>query len=97
MAATKELPAKGAKPLDARGAAQAAFNYFTALYPSVKAYSLEEIEQTEDGEHWLITLGFDTDAKANGWALMPPKTKFKVFKVNIQTGEVVSMKIRKLE
>jgi hypothetical protein len=94
---------KTRKPfVDAKKAAQLASKYFKSLLPEVSDFSLEEVELSEDGKFWLITLGF-TAKKAEqtqaGWAVMlgaPPRTKFKVFKVDTRTGEVVSMKIRSL-
>jgi hypothetical protein len=48
----------------------------------------------------LITLSFEIPAAPSLGALLPfqpPKTKFKVFKVDAKTGRVMAMKIRKLE
>lgn len=93
MPAVKEL-----KRIDVRQAALAAGEYFKTLYPGVHSYSFEEVELSEDGKYWFITLSFDWTTKSNPLGIFqPPKTKFKVFKVNVKTGEVVSMKIRQLE
>jgi len=85
--------------LDARAAASAAAAYFKELYPDVTAFSLEEVELSEDGTHWLITLSFEIrPTQSLGMlAFQPPRTKFKVFKVDARTGRVIAMKIRKLE
>ena len=93
-----EAPSK----VDARGAARAAAEYFRELYPTTRAFSLEEVDLSEDGKHWLVTLSFEIPADSrtsNNVALLfgPPKTNYKVFKVNVRTGDVVSMKIRKFE
>jgi hypothetical protein len=92
---------KRAVRIDARQAASAAAAYFKELYPTVTAFSLEEVELSEDGTHWLITLSFEIPANPRlGGVLVqfqPPKTKFKVFKVEAKTGKVVAMNIRKLE
>ena len=84
--------------IDVRQAANAAMDYFKSLFPTVRRFSLEEVELSEDGKHWLITLGFevpksspDVDA-----LFLPPKTKYKVFKVDVRTGRVLAMKIRSL-
>jgi hypothetical protein len=95
-----EIPPRTSK-IDARAAAQAAAAYFRELYPIATASSLEEVELSEDGKRWLITLSFEMSA-ADGPAgiiapFLPPKTKFKVFAVDAKSGKVVSMKIRKLE
>jgi hypothetical protein len=90
---------KKAQKVDARAAANAAAAYFKDLYPNVTAFSLEEVELSEDGTHWLITLSFEIPPTQSLSRLpfQPPKTKFKVFKVDAKTGRVIAMKIRKLE
>lgn len=99
MSAIATAPKK--PKIDARAAAAAAAAYFKELYPPTTAYSLEEVELSEDGSHWLITLSFEIPATNSlSMALLPfqpPKTKFKVFKVDAKTGRVIAMKIRKLE
>ena len=71
----KSSTARG-KPVqlvDARQAAESAFDYFRTLFTNgahdlsvpgsldqkVSAPSLEEIEMSKDGRYWLVTLGFD--------------------------------------
>jgi len=92
---------KKAVRIDARQAASAAAAYFKELYPNVVSFSLEEVELSEDGSHWLITLSFEITANpglsVTLLSFQPPKTKFKVFKVDAKTGKVIAMKIRKLE
>jgi hypothetical protein len=87
--------------VDARAAANAAATYFKELYPTVTAFSLEEVELSEDGANWLITLSFEIPVSPRQGGILaqfqPPKTKFKVFKVDTKTGKVIGMKIRKLE
>ena|SRR6266536_5490569 len=99
MPATKSAAASGTR-IDARSAANAAATYFQQLYSNLTSFSLEEVELSEDENYWLITLSFEVPTKTSGGVpllLQPPKTKFKVFKVDARTGEVVSMRIRKLE
>jgi hypothetical protein len=97
---TAAPPQKRAPKIDARAAANAAASYFKDLYSTVRSFSLEEVELSEDGGFWMITLSFEIPP-ASQTALLtpfqPPKTKFKVFKVDARTGRVLSMKIRKLE
>jgi len=100
MAATISTPKKAIR-IDARQAASAAAAYFRDLYSNVASFSLEEVEFSEHEHCWLITLSFEIPANPRlGGVLVqfqPPKTKFKVFKVDAKTGRVVAMKIRKLE
>jgi len=64
---------------------------------------VEEVEHDEDDNQWLITLGFNlqkpnTDTFKNiGLTLKSDRKydrKYKIFKINDQTGDVLSMKIR---
>jgi len=99
MATTRTAPAPATR-IDVRSATSAAARYFQQLYPNVSDFSLEEVELSEDENYWLITLSFDVAWKAVvglSLQLSPPRSKFKVFKVHVRTGEVVSMKNRKLE
>ena len=66
---------------------------------------LEEVELTEDGKSWLITLGFyvpdpNPNPLRNILALPTEgktkyERKYKVFEVDGDTGSVAAMKIRK--
>ncbi len=84
--------------LDVKEAAQRASEYFAGLYADegVANVQLEEVELTDDGQYWLITLSYP---------MVPPNQsplffnvssnrKYKVFKIDATTGEVKSMKIR---
>ncbi len=104
MAVVKESTTKGAARFDVRDAARAAAGYFQALYPNVVSFSLEEVELSEKEDYWLIALSFELPPKRTGRGsgtlpilFQPPKTKYKIFKVDVKTGEVVSMRIRNLE
>jgi hypothetical protein len=91
---------KPGKKIGAREAADAAVEYFRQLFSAseFQSISLEEVELSEDGKYWLITLGYDVHPKSGIAAVLgPPKTKFKVLKVDTRSGQVVAMKIRKLE
>ena len=97
---TKQEP----KPkITVREAAHAAEAYFRQLFPA-RNVSLEEVELSEDEKHWLITLGYEVEvpmvpsvSALNPFIQPEKKTKYKLFKVNAQTGSVVAMKIRNPE
>jgi hypothetical protein len=88
--------------LDVKQAAQTASTYFADLYAGqgVSGVRLEEVELTEDGNFWLITLGFpDSDPPKNTsvasmFGTTGPNRLYKVFKVDAATGDIKSMKIR---
>ena len=73
-----------------RDAATAASRYYSELTGSAQKASIEEMELTEDGKSWLVTLGYDISELYIG-----PK-EYRLFRVNAYTGEVTRMKIRKL-
>jgi len=66
--------------------------------------SLEEVEMSEDDRYWLVTLGFHLPSEKPASRLdeimfrqIHGKTyerRYKLFKVDAQTGKVESMKIR---
>jgi hypothetical protein len=66
---------------------------------------LEEVELSDNQAYWLITLGFHVPnrnpAKSIASAMMtegPQKyqRKYKVFRIDANTGAVMSMKIREM-
>ena len=85
--------------IDVKQAAQTASTYFADLYAGqgVSGVRLEEVEITEDGKFWLITLSFpDRDPSPSNLFLAGTNRQYKVFKVDATTGQVVSMKIRQV-
>ena len=91
------------KRVDVRQAAKAAMEYARTLFPEASGFSLEEVELSEDEKQWLITLGFEVRKEAKSRisnledVLNPPRTKYKLFKVDVHSGEVQGMKIRAIE
>jgi hypothetical protein len=79
--------------LDVKHAVARAMQYFKDLVPSTSDLGLEEVEKS--GPNWLITLGY-TDKAANPFAALSGGGRaYKVISINAETGEAVSMKIRK--
>jgi hypothetical protein len=101
---TKQKPS-----IDVSVAARAAMNYAGRLFPNAGEFTLEEVELSEDGKFWMITLGYARKMMlpdplkpvVPAWVLEPPRqvydVAYKVFTVNAKTGEVVAMKMRPLE
>jgi hypothetical protein len=100
MARKSSGPRNVTGTVQARQAAEAAFDYFHSLFSNfahqVSDPSLEEVEISKDGRFWLVTLGF-TQARPKNMNLPEflhvPLRKLKVFKVDAFTGKVLSMKI----
>ena len=58
---------------------------------------LEEIEESEDGKYWLVTVGYDVEKPSKMAMFGPEVTRdYKRLTVNNRTGEVLSVKIRKV-
>jgi hypothetical protein len=87
--------------IPAREAVRAASAYYRDITGSTQPVTLEEIELTEDGRFWLVTLGMvvpalNTNPLAN---LMIPQSEvsYKVFRIDARTGKVKSMKLREIK
>ena len=82
--------------VDAKQVVAKAMEYVKGVYdPSqVADLMLEEMERSEDGKHWFVTLGFTPRGSGAAGTVFERTTK--VVKIVAETGEVMSMKIRKL-
>lgn len=80
--------------LEVKEAAQAAARYFQAIALEPVKLSIEEIE-LEDG-YWMITLGIVPSEQENFFnpSMLNKNKDYKIFKIDANTGEVQSMKIR---
>ena len=89
------------KRINVPSAVLAAKNYLQSLQGlleyQIKDLRLEEVELSEDRKYWLITLGFITITPGEEESFFSKKDRdYKVFKINAETSEVESMKIREL-
>ena len=94
--------------IDIRYAATSAVQYIQKiqdlLETSLENLRLEEAEISEDSDFWLITLGYDRPEKKAKSSLTSmsldlskyPVREYKLFKVDVNSGEVAAMKIRQL-
>jgi len=87
--------------LDVKEATQIALSYFEDLYgeDTFSNVLLEEVERDEeDGtSYWYITIGFTEKKPGGPMGPLVPNRRYKRFKVDADTGEVLSMKIRSVE
>jgi hypothetical protein len=85
--------------VDIKQAAQAASNFIIGLYSdqTISDMRLEEVELSEDERYWLITLSFSSPVTSNvlGFPVVG-RRQYKILKVDRESGEVLSMKIREL-
>ncbi|KKQ46174.1 MAG: hypothetical protein US63_C0005G0016 [Candidatus Moranbacteria bacterium GW2011_GWC2_37_8] len=81
----------------AQEAAKIAADYYREVANDYDQPSTEEVEISEDQKYWLITLGI---RKQGGDAISSLYGKtyiaYKIFKIDSQTGDVLSMKIREV-
>ncbi len=89
---------KVADRISARDAVVAARKYYGEVVEYRGPMTVEEIELSEDGRRWLITLGVVEEAPRRGALALalPPEKVYKRFEVKADTGEVVAMKIREV-
>ena len=78
-------------------AVKAALGFAQELYglQDAERLTLEEVEPTEDERFWMVTLGIP--AALQPVELLARRTgseRYKVFKVDAETGQVLSMKMR---
>lgn len=85
--------------IDLKEATQVALSYFEEIYGE-HAFSnvlLEEVERDEEDDtpYWFITIGFTDKQREGGpFGNLASSRRYKRFKIDAETGEVVSMKIR---
>jgi hypothetical protein len=81
--------------MNVKEAVKKAAEYFTDLYDDqFKNVLLEEVELSNG--YWLITLGYDRDPTLTRFGVKGSRA-FKVFKVDDETGQVISMKMREVD
>jgi hypothetical protein len=80
--------------IDARQAAKVAAQYYEEISGERAKLSIEEVEIDDSGDFWLITLGI-SDIYGIG-SVGNKVREYKIFKIDAETGEVKSMKIRKV-
>lgn len=88
-------------------AAQRAAEFCQQLFIDAQDILLEEVERDENDKFWLITVSYLATAPKRAGIATPGtameglfprfERRYKSLKVDAQTGEVVSMKIRELQ
>ena len=92
--------------IDVKEAVRLAKEFASSLLDSEKISNLglEAVERTEDGQHWLVTLGFSRPWAAARRTESPldqvlpfrgpqAEREYKVFKVDAESGEVLAMQV----
>lgn len=86
--------------IDVKQAVDSAKKYAAQLLGDQYFTTLEEVELSEDGPWWLVTLGFHSPTTLGGvksaFGLPSTPIFYKLFEINRESGEVRSMKIRQV-
>jgi hypothetical protein len=72
--------------------------YLTSFFPDAEKVQLEEVELTGDKTYWFITLSYEGVSNSVASSLLVGKSvRYKIFKLDAESGEVISMKIRDIK
>ena len=84
--------------IDVKQATNSAKEYLVSFFPDAEKVQLEEVELTDDRAHWYITLSFEGVSNSVASSLLVGKSvRYKLFKLDAENGEVLSMKIREIK
>jgi len=85
-------------PLDVKAAVLTAATYLNDLYSEyhLQNIRLEEVWLSDDEKYWYVTIGYDslTSARDPLAALRQPEREYKLFKVRVEDGRLMEMKMR---
>ena len=98
FAALKGIPYIWGGMIDVKEATQKVKEYLVSFFPEAEKVQLEEVELTDDKSHWYITLSYEGMSHSVASSLLVGKSvRYKIFKLDAETGEVISMKIRDIK
>ena len=84
--------------IDVKEASDKAKAHLNSFFPDAEKVQLEEVELTEDKAHWFITLSYEGVSNSVASSLLVGKSvRYKLFKLDAESGAVISMKIRDIK
>ena len=84
--------------IDVKEATKKAKEHLATFFPDAEKVQLEEVELTDDKAHWFITLSYEGVSNSVASSLLVGKSvRYKLFKLESETGDVISMKIRDIK
>ena len=84
--------------IDVKEATQRARDYLLSFFPDAEKVQLEEVELTDDKAYWFITLSYEGVSHSVASSLLVGKSvRYKIFKLDAESGNVISMKIRDIK
>ena len=88
----------GERKIDVKAAVASAQQYVKELYAgqSLRDLLLEEVEYVEHENEWRVTIGFSLPKEEQSMVFTPRQLSrhYKEVRVNAETGESISMRIR---
>ena len=83
--------------ISVKDAVKDASGFFSEMFPNAQDVRLEEVELSEEGPWWDITLSFARPSQSTFDLMVgQPNRIYKVVRVDGETGEARSVKIRKI-
>jgi len=84
--------------INVKEATDKAKEYLISFFPDAENLQLEEVEQSKDKAHWLVTVSYEGVSNSVASSLLVGKTVlYKIFKIDAENGDVVSMKFRNIK
>ena len=84
--------------IDVKEATDKAKAHLVSFFSEAEQVQLEEVELSEDKAHWFITLSYEGISSSVASSMLVGKSLlYKIFKLDAETGEVLSMKIRNIK
>lgn len=84
--------------INVKEATEKAKEHLIAFFPDAEQVQLEEVELSPDKAHWLITLSYEGDSGSVASSMLVGKSlRYKIFKLDTKSGDVISMKIRNIK
>ena len=84
--------------INVKEATDRAKEHLVAFFPDAEEVQLEEVELSADKAHWLITLSYEAESGSVASSMLVGKSvRYKVFRLDTKSGEVISMNIRNIK
>ena len=84
--------------INVKDATQKAKEYLMSFFPDAEQVQLEEVELSADRKQWLITLSYEGESGSVASSMLVGKSiRYKLFRLDAKSGEVLSMKIRDIK
>jgi len=84
--------------IDAKVAVDKATESLRIFFPESESTQLIEVELSDDKKCWYITMSHDTLPTTPSELMASAKSvKYKVFRIDAKSGDVISMKLREIK